>query len=54
MKTKIIIIASIVGIASLIGATKASTKIIIRPNGDGHYSASTPIEPVGGFVSEDH
>ena len=41
------------GIASLIGATKASKKLT-KPVSETHYSASSPIEPAGGCISEDH
>ena len=54
MKTKIIIILIISGIAASFGATKIGRSSREAGKKDLQSSASRPAEPIGGFVSEDH
>ena len=54
MKTKIVIVLIICGIAVSFGATKIGKFSQSGGEKNLQSSASRPAEPIGGFVSEDH
>lgn len=54
MKTKILIILIVSGIVASFGASSFSNKSKSSKQSENQSTKSRSVEPVGGFVSEDH